>query len=114
MGMGGGGMGNMGKLLKQAQKMQADIARAQDEVAAMEIEASAGGGAVMARVNGKMEITSLKISPEAVDPNDVEMLEDLVAAAVNKAMRDVRAKSEERMAQATAGMAGMMPPGMGF
>jgi len=114
MGGGGGGMGNMAKLLKQAQKMQADIAKAQDEAANMTAEASVGGGSVTVKANGKFEITDLKISPVAVDPNDVEMLEDLVTAAVNQAIRDVREKSEARVAQATAGMSGMMPPGMGF
>jgi DNA-binding YbaB/EbfC family protein len=109
-----GGMGNMGKLLKQAQKMQADVARAQEEANALEAEASVGGGAVKAKVNGKLELISLKISPEAVDPNDVEMLEDLVTAAVNQAVKEVRERSEAIMSQATAGMAGMMPPGMGF
>jgi len=108
-----GGMGNMGKLLKQAQKMQADIAKAQEEAAAMEAEASAGGGAVIAKVNGKFELLSLKISPDAVDPADVEMLEDLVTAAVNQAIKEVKDRSEARMSQATAGMGGMMP-GMGF
>ncbi len=103
----------MGKLLKQAQKMQADVARAQEEVLLLEAEGSAGGGAVTASVNGKMEIIALKISPDALDPNDVGMLEDLVTAAVNQAVRKVREKSEARMAQATSGMAGMMP-GMGI
>jgi len=115
MGQGGmGGMGNMGKLLKQAQKMQADIARAQEEAAAMTVEASVGGGAVTVKANGKFEISDLKISPDAVDPSDIEMLEDLVTAAVNQAIHEVREKSEARVAQATAGMSGMMPPGMGF
>lgn len=115
MGMGGGGMGgNMGKLLKQAQKMQADIAKAQEEAALLEVEASVGGGAVIAKANGKLEIASLKISAEAIDPNDPEMLEDLVLAAVNQALREVKEQSEAKIAKASAGMAGLMPPGMGF
>lgn len=114
MGMGGGMGGNMGKLLKQAQKMQADIAKAQEEATLLEVEASSGGGAVTAKVNGKQELVALKISPDAVDPNDVEMLEDLVIAAVNQAFRELKEQTEARMAKATAGMAGMMPPGLGF
>ena len=111
---GGGGMGNMGKLLKQAQKMQADIAKAQEDVLTFEADGSAGGGAVTAKVNGKYELIELKISPDAIDPADPGMLEDLVSAAVNMAIRDVREKSEAHLAKATSGMAGMMPPGLGF
>ena len=105
-------MGNMGKLLKQAQKMQAEMAKAQEEVASLEVESSAGGDMVIVRVNGAMELLSLKINPEAVDPEDVETLEDLILVAVNSALTDVRTKSEERMAQATGGMGGL--PGMPF
>lgn len=112
--MGGGMGGNMGKLLKQAQKMQADIAKAQEEVLLLEVEASAGGGAVTAKANGRFEVVSIKISPDAIDPTDSEMLEDLVMAAVNQALREVKEQSEARMAKASAGMAGLMPPGMGF
>ncbi len=102
--------GQMGKFLKQAQKMQAEFVRAQEEIARMEVEHSAGGDAVVARVNGEMKLLSIKITPEAVDPDDVETLEDLVLAAVNGAIREVKTKSEERMSQVTGGMPGM--PGM--
>ena len=102
------GGGDMGKLLKQAQKMQADMARAQEEIARMTVEASAGGGAVVAQVNGAMELLSLKIDKSAIDPNDPETLEDLVLVAVNQALREVSAKTEERMAQVAGPMGGMM------
>ena len=108
------GGGNMGKLLKQAQKMQKEMAKAQEAVADLEVEASAGGGAVTAKVNGQIELLSLKIDPEAVDPVDVEMLEDLVISAVNNAGKEMRAKSEEAMAKVTGGMGGMGMPGMPF
>jgi len=108
------GGGNMGKLLKQAQKMQKEMAKAQEAVADLEVEVSVGGGAVTAKVNGQMELLSLKIDPEAVDPEDVEMLEDLVIAAVNNAVKEMRVKSEEAMAKVTGGMSGMGIPGMPF
>lgn len=104
--------GQMGKLMKQAQKMQAQMARVQEEIAQMEVEGSAGGGSVVARVNGSMELLSLKIDPEAVDPEDVEMLEDLVLAAVNQAFKEVKTRSEEKMAEIAGPMGGMM--GMPF
>ena len=106
------GMGQMGKLMKQAQKMQADMARAQEEVARMEIEYSAGGDAVNVKINGALELLSLRIDPEAVDPEDVETLEDLVLTAVNGAIKDMRNKSDERMAKVTGAMGGL--PGMPF
>lgn len=106
--------GQMGKLLKQAQKMQAEMARAQEEVATMEAEGSAGGGAVKTTVNGAMELTSIKFDPEIVDPEDVETLEDLVLVAVNMALKEIHAKSEERMARVTGGMAGLGGGGFAF
>ncbi len=103
-GMGGGG--NMNQLLAQAQKMQKDMEKAQEEVAAMTAEASAGGGAVKAVVNGSHELVSLEIDPGVVDSDDVEMLQDLVMAAVNEAARKIEELSAERMARVTGG-AGM-------
>ena len=108
------GGGNMGKLLKQAQKMQKEMAKAQEAIADIEVEGTAGGGSVTARVNGQMELLSLKIDPEAVDPDDVEMLEDLVVVAVNQAIKEMRARSEEAMAKVTGGLGGMGMPGMPF
>ena len=101
--MGGGGM-NMGSMLAKAQQMQADMAAAQAEVEQTEVEASAGGGVVTVRANGAKKILSVKISPEAADPDDIEMLEDLVMAAVNEAL----SKAEEMMQQKMSGITGGM------
>ncbi len=100
---GGGGM-NMGSMLAKAQQMQADMAAAQAEVEKTEVEASAGGGAVTVCANGAKKILSIKISQEAVDPDDIEMLEDLITAAVNEAL----AKAEEMMQQKLSGITGGM------
>lgn len=89
------GMGNMGKMMKQVQKMQADMAKMQEEVATKTVEATAGGGAVKVVANGKQQIMSIEIKPEVVDPEDVEMLQDLIVAATNEAVR----KSQEMVAQ---------------
>lgn len=85
------GGANMNQMIKQAQKMQEQMQKAQDEIEVAEFEASSGGGAVTAKVSGKKTLLELKISPEAVDPDDVEMLEDLVISAVNEAIK----KAEE-------------------
>lgn len=102
--MGFGNMQNMQKMMKQVQKMQADLARVQEEVGQRTVEASAGGGAVMATANGKGELTALRIAPAAVDPEDAEMLADLVVVAVNEALR----KAHEMMAQEV----GKLSPGL--
>ncbi|MBZ0265909.1 YbaB/EbfC family nucleoid-associated protein [bacterium] len=104
--------GGMGGLMKQVQKMQRDMAKAQEELADIEVEASSGGGMVNVRANAKGEILSIKIDPEAVDPEDVEMFEDLVLAAVNEALRKSSDVAGEHMNKVTGGMAGMLPPGM--
>lgn len=106
------GMGNMGNLLKQAQKMQQDMAKAQDELVNIEVEASAGGGMVTVKANAKQEILNITINPDAVDKDDVEMLEDLVLAAINEALRQAAEAAAEHMAQITGPLKGMMPPGM--
>ncbi|BCV23708.1 nucleoid-associated protein [Gelria sp. Kuro-4] len=98
------GMGNMNKLLKQAQKMQAEMARVQEEVAARTVEASAGGGAVTVTVNGRPEVVAVKIDPAAVDPDDLEMLQDLIAAATNEALRKATAMLTEAMSRFTGGL----------
>jgi DNA-binding YbaB/EbfC family protein len=100
----GGGMGNMGSMLAKAQKMQADMQAAQEQVEQTEVEATAGGGVVTVRANGAKKILSVKISPEAVDPDDVEMLEDLVTAAVNEALNKADAMMQEKMSGITGGM----------
>ena len=100
----GGGMGNMNAMMKQAQKMQMELARAQEEIQDMTFEASAGGGMVKAVAKGDNTLVSLTIDPEAVDPEDIEMLEDLIAAAVNSAVAAVDKESEEEMAKMTGGL----------
>ena len=98
----GGGM-NM-NMIKQAQKMQQDMLKMQEEMEAKEYEATSGGGMVTARVNGKHELVSLTVNPEAVDPDDVEMLQDMVIAAVNSALKAAETSREESMAKVTGGL----------
>ena len=100
----GGGMGNMGAMMKQAQKMQVELARAQEEIKDMTFEASAGGGMVKAVAQGDNSLVSLTIDPEAVDPEDVEMLQDMVVAAVNEAMRKGEAEAAQNMSKLTGGL----------
>ena len=102
-GMGGMG-GNMNQMIKHAQKMQEQLAKMQEDMENQTIEASSGGGVVTVVVNGKKELQSVKINPEAVDPDDVEMLEDLICAAVNEAMRKADEKSNAEMSKITGGM----------
>ena len=99
-----GGGGNMGAMMKQAQKMQAELARAQEEIKDMTFEATAGGGMVKVVANGDMTVDSIVIDPEAVDPEDVEMLQDMVAAAVNEALRGVSEISSQRLNAANGGL----------
>ena len=100
----GGGPSNMQSMIKQAQKMQEDMAQKQAELEEREYETSAGGGVVNVKINGKKEILSVKIDPEVVDPDDVETLEDLVTAAVNEAIKTVEAVSAEEMQKITGSM----------
>ncbi len=100
----GGGPSNMQGMLKQAQKMQEDMARVQEELAATTYSATVGGGMVTATVDGSHELKELTIQPDAVDPDDVEMLTDLVMAAVNEAIRKAAADSEQKMGAITGGM----------
>ena len=100
MGMGG----NMQQLARQAQKLQQQMNQLQEELEAREYEAAAGGGVVTAKVNGKKELIALTIKPEAVDPDDVEMLQDLVMAAINEALRTASETSEREMGRLTGGM----------
>ncbi|SFL62931.1 YbaB/EbfC family nucleoid-associated protein [Halanaerobium salsuginis] len=95
---------NMQKMMKQAQKMQAKMAKMQSELEEKTVEASAGGGVVKVVVNGKQEVVDLKIDPDAVDPEDVEMLEDLVLAAVNQGMHEVQEMVNKEMGKVTGGM----------
>ena len=102
-GMPGGGMNQMA-MMKQAQKMQQDMLRMQEEMENKTFTAAAGGGMVKATVNGKHEVVALEINPEAVDPDDVEMLQDMVIAAVNEAMRAADEDSANNMSRITGGL----------
>ena len=106
-----GGPANMQSMLKQAQKMQEDMTAMQEELETREYEVSAGGGVVNVKINGKKELLSVKISPEVVDPDDIETLEDLIVAAVNEAIKKVEASSSEEMQKITGSM-GLGFPGM--
>jgi len=106
-GMGGGF--NMNQLMKQAQKMQQDMVKAQEELEAREYSASSGGGAVTATFRGSKTLESIKISKEVVDPEDVEMLEDMITAAVNEAMKKAQEETAAQMQKITGGA---LPGGM--
>jgi len=98
------GGGSMSKMLKQAKKVQEQIAQLQEELHQREVEASSGGGAVTVKVNGKQEVTSIKINPEAIDPDDIEMLEDLIMAAVNEGIRVSQEMVSTEMSKITGGL----------
>lgn len=98
------GAGNMQKQLQQVQAMQREMEKMQEELEAKEFETSAGGGAVTVKANGAKEITEIKIDQEVVDPDDVEMLEDLVMAAVNQIIRDIEQASNDEMGKLTGGL----------
>jgi len=96
--------GNMQKMMKQVQKMQADMARLQEELATRTVESTAGGGVVKAVANGKQELVSIEIKPEAVDPEDVEMLQDLILTAVNGALKQSQEMVAKEMGKVTGGL----------
>ena len=100
----GGMPGNMNNLMKQAQKMQRQMEESQKELEEKEFTASAGGGAVEITVSGKKEITKVKLSEEAVDPDDIETLEDLIMAATNEALRKMEEESTQAMSKLTGGL----------
>ena len=106
---GGGMSGNMSNLMKQAQRMQRQMEESAKELESAEFTAEAGGGAVEVTVTGKKEVTKVKLDPEAVDPDDVEMLEDLIMAATNEALRKAEEASAANMAKLTGGLGGGMP-----
>ena len=108
----GGGPSNMQAVLKQAQKMQEDMAAKQEELEAREYEVSAGGGVVNVKINGKKEILSVKLEPEIVDPDDIETLEDLITAAVNEAIKKVESTAAEEMKEITGSVGLPGIPGM--
>ena len=103
-GMGGMGGGNMNNMIRQAQKIQQDMLKAQEALESKNYEAAAGGGVVTATVSGKKELVSVAIDPEAVDPDDVEMLQDLIVAAVNEALRKANEDAASQMSKLTGGL----------
>ena len=106
----GGGPQDMNSLMRQAQKMQEDMAAKQEELEAREYDISAGGGVVNLKINGKKEILSISISPDIVDPDDIETLEDILVAAVNEAIKRVEDTNSEEMSKITGSLSGM--PGL--
>ncbi len=106
----GFGGGNMGNLVKQAQKMQKDMEKLQEELKDKTVEASAGGGAITVVASGRKEIKEITIKPEVVDPDDVEMLQDLIVAAVNEAIRKADDMVNSEMNKITGGLGGI--PGL--
>ncbi len=109
--MGGPGGMDLGAIMKQAQKMQEDMAKAQEELKNEIVEASAGGGMVTVKISGELELKELTIDPDAVDPEDVEMLQDMVQAAVNEGIRSAQELAASKMNAAAGGLAG--PGGLG-
>jgi DNA-binding YbaB/EbfC family protein len=105
------GMPNMQQMMKQVQKMQADMAKAQEELKAETVQATVGGGAVTVEVSGELVFKSIRIAPEAVDPDDPEMLSDLVLAAVNQGLQAAQELAAEKLGAATGGLGG--PGGLG-
>src|ERR687894_2860844 len=96
----------MNQMLKQVQEMQAEMVKAQEEAQKQEVEASAGGGMVTVKVNGALEVLEIRIDPDAVDPDDVEMLQDMVQAATNEALRSAQELATSKMNAAAGGLAG--------
>ncbi len=102
-----GGGANMQQLMRQAQKLQQQMTEAQEALDAKEYEAASGGGMVSVKVSGKRELTSITINPQVVDPDDIDMLQDLIMAAVNEALRKGEEAREEAMGKMAPGMGGM-------
>jgi DNA-binding YbaB/EbfC family protein len=108
---------NMNQMLKQVQKMQADMMKAQEALANETVEASAGGGMVTVTITGDLQVKDVTIDPEAIDPEDAELLQDMVLAAVNEAIRQAQELAATKMGGATGGMdlgSLGLPPGLGF
>ena len=105
------GQPNMQAMMKQVQKMQADMVKAQEELKNEVVEASAGGGMVTVKITGDLELREVRIDPEAVDPDDLEMLQDMVQAATNEAIRSAQELAASKMNAAAGGLAG--PGGLG-
>lgn len=110
----GGGPGNMQSMIKQAQKMQEDMAALQEDLDAREYDIAAGGGAVKVKINGKLQVSEINIDPEVVDPDDVETLQDILVAAVNEAIKTVSDTNNDEMGKITGSlnMSGLGMPGL--
>lgn len=102
---------NMQQIIRQAQKMQKKMEEAQEEASLLELEASAGGGMVTVKVNGKQELLSIAIEKDVVNPDDIEMLQDLIVAAVNEGMKKAQAAMQEKLSSITGGL-GLNMPGL--
>jgi len=98
---------NLNQMMRQVQQMQAEMAKAQQELASEVVEASAGGGMVTVKVTGGLEVQEIRIDPEAIDPEDAEMLQDMVLAAVNEALRSAQELATSRMGAAAGGLGGL-------
>lgn len=103
---------NMQKMMRQVQKMQAEMEKVQESLKELTVEGTAGGGVVKVKANGQQEILSIEIQPDVVDPDDIEMLQDLITAAVNEALRDAKDIASEKMGEVTGGMNIPGLPGM--
>lgn len=104
---GGFGGGNMNNIMKQAQKLQKQMEDMQKEIENKEFESSVGGGAVIVKATGKKEITEITIKPEVVDPDDIEMMQDLIMSAVNDVLKKVESETSNKMGKLTGGMGGL-------
>jgi DNA-binding YbaB/EbfC family protein len=103
---------NMNQMMRQVQQMQEEMAKAQESLKHETVEASAGGGMVTVKVSGELEILELKIDPDAVDPEDVELLQDMVQAALNEALRSAQELAASKMGAVTGGLGGLGLPGL--
>jgi nucleoid-associated protein EbfC len=103
---------NMNQMMRQVQQMQEEMAKAQESLKHETVEASAGGGMVTVKVSGELEILDLKIDPDAVDPEDVELLQDMVQAALNEALRSAQELAASKMGAVTGGLGGLGLPGL--
>jgi DNA-binding YbaB/EbfC family protein len=103
---------DMNQIMQQAAKMQEELAKAQEEVARETVQASAGGGMVTVTANGALQVTEIKIAPEAIDPDDPELLSDMILAAVNEALRSAQSLMESRVGGMMGGLGGLGLPGM--
>lgn len=103
---------NMNDMMRQVQKMQAEMAKAQDQLKNESVEASAGGGMVTVKVSGELEVLEVRIDPEGVDPDDVELLQDMVQAATNEALRSAQELAASKMGAVTGGLGGLGLPGL--